>query len=89
MLGGLPRQTYPQSEISLTKEDMVFFYTDGIVEAQNCSGTAYKLERLQRLLAEISGGQAAEIESGVVDDVLAFIGDTPQKDDITMVILKV
>jgi sigma-B regulation protein RsbU (phosphoserine phosphatase) len=89
MLGGLSKQTYPQSEMVLAKEDLVFFYTDGIVEAQNSGKDAYRLERLQRLLVEASSRQAADIERIVVDDIHAFTEGMAQKDDITMVVLKV
>ncbi|MFC0213600.1 PP2C family protein-serine/threonine phosphatase [Paenibacillus chartarius] len=89
MLGGLPSQVYKEKEVSLQEEDMVFFYTDGIVEAQNREGGMYKLERLVPLLIGHSRKAAAEIEAVVTEAIHDFTEGLPQRDDITMVVLKV
>lgn len=89
MLGGLPLQVYSEEQIYLKNEDLVFFYTDGVVEAQNRLGTMFKLERLVQLLVSHRHRQAADIESAVVNKINEFTEGLPQKDDITMVILKV
>lgn len=89
MLGGLPGQAYKEEEIQLQEEDLVFFYTDGIVEAQNRNGEMFKLERLVDVLIHNSHLHAEEIEQKVLDNITLFTEELPQKDDITMVTLKV
>ncbi len=89
MLGGLPMQVYSEEYISLKEEDLVFFYTDGVVEAQNHLGEMFQLERLVQLLVNYRHQPAADIENAVVNKIHEFTGGLPQKDDITMVILKV
>ncbi|MFC4557777.1 PP2C family protein-serine/threonine phosphatase [Virgibacillus kekensis] len=89
MLGGLPDQNYSERSIKLDEEDVVFFYTDGIVEAQDCQGNMYKIDRLKDVILEKSTYDVEAIENEVIKSVEDFVGDVPQKDDITMVLLKI
>lgn len=89
MVGGLPNQVYQEESIRLEEDDTVFFYTDGIVEAQNKAGEQFKLERLSQTLLKHKNKGVGEIEKGVMDSVNQFTQGVPQKDDITMVLLKI
>jgi phosphoserine phosphatase RsbU/P len=89
MLGGLPNQVYHESQIHLKPTQTVYFYTDGIVEAQNQEGEQFKLERLITTLLQHQGRSVQELEQAVVLDVFQFMNGVNQKDDITMVILQV
>ncbi|MBP1153983.1 MULTISPECIES: PP2C family protein-serine/threonine phosphatase [unclassified Paenibacillus] len=89
MLGGLPGQNYKEEKLRLQKDDLVFFYTDGIVEASNNQGQMFKIERLVQLLIEHGYKKASDIEQIVIDSINVFTEGLPQKDDITMVTLKV
>ncbi|MBF7084016.1 serine/threonine-protein phosphatase [Desulfallas sp. Bu1-1] len=89
MLGGMPHQLYEEHSIQLNNADYVFFYTDGIVEARNERGEAFRLERLRQILVQYTDSPAMEIENHVLQRVTDFTKNLPQKDDITMVVLKV
>jgi sigma-B regulation protein RsbU (phosphoserine phosphatase) len=89
MLGGLPNQVYKEEQITLSEGDLVFLYTDGIIEANNVDGEMYKKERLLEVLKEHVSLSASDIEESVIKSVTAFTEGMPQKDDITMVVLKV
>jgi sigma-B regulation protein RsbU (phosphoserine phosphatase) len=89
MLGGLPDQVYVERQLHLKDDDLVFFYTDGIIEAQNRQGEMFKTDRLVRLLLENAYKKVSDIETVVVDTINNFTEGLPQKDDITMVVLKV
>jgi phosphoserine phosphatase RsbU/P len=89
MLGGLPNQVYKEEKINLIDGDLVFLYTDGIIEAQNCQGEMYKSERLQEVLKNNGSNSAFDVETAVVSSVNKFTEGMPQKDDITMITLKV
>jgi phosphoserine phosphatase RsbU/P len=89
MVGGLPNQVYQEESIQLGENDTIFFYTDGIVEAQNETNEQYQLERLVETLNSNQDKAAGELEKSVMDSINDFIEGAPQKDDITMVILKV
>jgi phosphoserine phosphatase RsbU/P len=89
MVGGLPNQVYQEESIQLEENDTIFFYTDGIVEAQNERNEQYKLERLFETLSSNQDKAAGELESTVMESIQRFTEGAPQKDDITMVILKI
>ncbi|MGO4888398.1 PP2C family protein-serine/threonine phosphatase [Anaerobacillus sp. MEB173] len=89
MVGGLPNQVYKEVSIQLEDQDTVFFYTDGIVEAVNKEGKQYKIERLIETLVNNQPKGVGEIEQNVMDSIHQFTDGVPQKDDITMVLLKV
>jgi sigma-B regulation protein RsbU (phosphoserine phosphatase) len=89
MVGGLPKQVYKEASVHLVDQDTIFFYTDGIIEAQNKNGEQYTLERLIETLIKNQDKGVNELQKSVLDSVNEFIDGVPQKDDITMVLLKV
>lgn len=89
MIGGLPNQIYHEESIQLFEHDSIFFYTDGIIEAQNKRGEQFTLERLIETLKQNQDKNAGEIEKKVLESIHKFTEGVPQKDDMTMVFLKV
>jgi phosphoserine phosphatase RsbU/P len=89
MVGGLPEQTYEEETITLEDHDTIFFYTDGIVEAQNVEGEQYQIGRLIDTLTIHQDKGVGEIEQCVMESIKQFTVGLPQRDDITMVLLKV
>ena len=89
MVGGLPNQIYKEESMMLSNGDTVFFYTDGIVEAVDKNGEQYQLQRLMSTLTEHQDKAVEEIQKSVMDSIYEFTEGLPQKDDITMVILKI
>ncbi|WP_138420409.1 PP2C family protein-serine/threonine phosphatase [Aquibacillus sediminis] len=89
MVGGLPNQTYNEGSIELGNNDIVFFYTDGIVEAQNSSGEQYQMDRLMETLDTHREKNVNAIQDEVIKSIHHFTNGEPQRDDITMVLLKV
>ena len=89
MVGGLPNQVYKEETVRLEELDTVFFYTDGIIEAQNKNGDQYKLDRLIQTLLDNNVLTLTEIEDYVTNSINQFTEGVPQRDDITMVLLRV
>lgn len=89
MIGGLPNQIYHEESIQLFEHDSIFFYTDGIIEAQNKHGEQFTLARLIETLKQNQDKNAGEIEKKVLESIHKFTEGVPQKDDMTMVFLKV
>jgi phosphoserine phosphatase RsbU/P len=89
MIGGLPNQEYKEETIHLEKQDIVFFYTDGIIEAQNKAGELYSIKRLIDTLLQTREKNVAEIEHYIMTSIDEFTKGVPQRDDITMVVLKI
>jgi len=80
---------FASAHFQLEKDDILVAYTDGITEAANPSGELWGLERLENLVG--SGGRTAPkkmIES-ILAEVSDFANGEPQRDDSTLVIMKV
>jgi sigma-B regulation protein RsbU (phosphoserine phosphatase) len=88
MLGGLPGEIYKESRIKVQNKDIIFFYTDGIIEATNPENEQFSLQRLIDLLS-VTNGSVEEIQDLVIQTIQAFTTGTPQRDDITMIVLKI
>lgn len=89
MLGGLPNQVYKEEKVTLSEGDLVFLYTDGIVEAVNKANEMYKVDRLKDVLKSVVSKNIKTIEETVIEDIKVFTEGLPQRDDITMVLLKI
>ncbi|NRD76885.1 serine/threonine-protein phosphatase [Bacillus sp. BRMEA1] len=89
MLGGLPNQIYEEKQVRLAPNQYVLFYTDGIIEAQNQAGEQFTRERLKKILLENEGKSVQQLEQAVVQSVYQFSNGMNQKDDITMVLLRI
>jgi sigma-B regulation protein RsbU (phosphoserine phosphatase) len=88
LLGAFDFATYKQMSTTLEPGDVVVMYTDGVTEAVNSANDMFGDERLEELLVRIRGKSAEQIQSSILDEVVAFTGDLPQGDDITLVTIK-
>lgn len=68
--------------------DFLLLFTDGLVEARNHAGEEFGEERLASLARRAGQLNAAQIKRHILDEVTAFIGDTPLHDDLTFMVIK-
>jgi len=87
-LGTFPTEVYPDYQISLEHGDILVFYSDGILEASNPDEEMYGEERFQDALRRYAEGAAQQIRDAILDELNRFRGETPQDDDIALVIVK-
>jgi serine phosphatase RsbU (regulator of sigma subunit)/streptogramin lyase len=88
-LGMAPDVKYPDCELRLQTGDIVIFYTDGIIEAENNVEEMYGTERLMNLVAGIDSTVSAEdVIEAILQDVSDFVGAAQQYDDMTVVAVK-
>lgn len=91
-IGLLPGRGYSQQEVQLSSGDFLFFYTDGIVEAENEKGEEFTPERLERLLVETITADPAgpdAVLQRVEAAVRAFCGNAEPHDDATSMVVRV
>jgi serine phosphatase RsbU (regulator of sigma subunit) len=88
-LGILPDTPYEAIELPLEAGDLLVFYTDGIVEAQNRGRELFGFERLEALVREHGGLHPHELIDRVLAALNDFMGGMPQHDDMTIVALRV
>lgn len=87
ILGMLPDLPYRESRTRLDPGDLLAFFSDGIVEAQNEAGEEYGDDRLARTLAACrERGAACAIETAR-QDVAQWSAGHPPDDDITIVVV--
>ena len=79
---------YVSGSTHLMTGDLLFVFTDGVVEAVNETGEEFREERLLGSLNTTSGS-AAEVLSRVMKDVNNFVGYARQHDDITALVMRV
>jgi len=78
-----------EKQIMLNDQDIILLYSDGITEATNDSGELYGLERLKDSVnRNASLGSSLNVFEGVSRDVISYVGDTAQKDDMTLVVMR-
>ena len=86
-IGILDETAWEQSSIHMQPGDLLVMYTDGVTEAEDESAHFFGEARLQAVATANLGRPVDIIESKVVTAVLDFVGDAPQFDDITLMLL--
>ncbi len=89
MLGIREDTVFPQEEMELQPEDMLFLYTDGVTEAMDAEGQLYSGEALRECLSQ---SEASAPLPKILQAVRASVGShaagTVQSDDIAMLALR-
>ena len=89
VIGLFPVAAYEQAAVDLNPGDLVIAFTDGVPEALNFAEEEFGEERLKELIRNSADLPIREITAALSDALRAWIGDAPQYDDITFVVLKV
>ena len=87
-LGAIADIELEERKIILDGGDTVVFYTDGVTEAINKSMEQFVEERLITTIKVNHELSANDMIEKIKGEVLAFCGDEPQFDDITLMVLK-
>ena len=86
VLGPTPDATYMRGFVKLDPGDLLFMYSDGIVEAHDARDREFGLQRLERIIRANRERSAAEIGQEVLRSVAKF--GREGEDDRTVVIVK-
>ncbi len=92
--GGIPVGIEADSEFSCTTfqfeiGDVLVAYTDGITEADNRDGELWGMQRFENLLRSCDGATSQAIIERILNEVSAFANSQRQRDDMTLVVMKV
>jgi serine phosphatase RsbU (regulator of sigma subunit) len=80
---------YTESAVELAAGDLLFFYTDGLVETEDERGDMFGADRLQALLATEQAQGIDTVLHRVEEQVTAFRGKAEPFDDATMMALRI
>ena len=87
-LGLFPKMKYEEQTFQLNEGDLLAIYSDGVTEANDAAEQEFSLERLIEVLKRTRERRASEIVDTVVQEIDAFVGEAPQFDDITLMVMK-
>ena len=87
-LGLIPGTHYTQTAVEIGPRDLVMLYTDGLTEARDEAGNLLGQERLLALARECPVESPGAVARGLLDRMTAFRGNSPPRDDETLVVLQ-
>jgi sigma-B regulation protein RsbU (phosphoserine phosphatase) len=88
LLGVIPEWSYVDETLQLRAGDRLFFYTDGVTEAENEAAEEFGYERLVRAAASRATESAAATNRRIMDEVASFCKGN-FGDDVTLVVLAI
>jgi sigma-B regulation protein RsbU (phosphoserine phosphatase) len=86
-LGMFVDRTWEQKSVQLAPGDTLLLYTDGVTEAHNRELALWGLDRMVEVMEATLGRPAHEIQSAILLAVQRFMGDSPQFDDMAVIVV--
>jgi serine phosphatase RsbU (regulator of sigma subunit) len=86
-VGMFAHSTFLLDHVSLGPGDALFLYTDGITETRNITGEFFGMDRTIDAVTS-PGRTASQLLDFVEDEVLRYMGDADQHDDMTMLAVR-
>jgi sigma-B regulation protein RsbU (phosphoserine phosphatase) len=80
----LEEQTLP-----INPGDIYLLFTDGISDAMNDADDCFGEARLGRIVEEHADLPSDQLRERILREIAAFVGDAPQHDDMTMILLRI
>ena len=87
-LGVLPETHMKSQSMQLRPGETIILYTDGVTEALNEDFDEFGLERLQVAARAAARRPAGDLVKHITDNIRDHTGQTPQFDDMTLIVLK-
>jgi phosphoserine phosphatase RsbU/P len=86
--GILPDAKYESATVTLAPGDWLIIFTDGLVEAENTRQDEYGEARLLAAIEAGKSSEPADMLKRFMSELDLFVGNTPQHDDVTCLLLK-
>ena len=86
-LGVLENTPLEERPVSLSVDDSLILYTDGVTEAFSPEGEIYGEDRLHRTIQAAAGSSAQEMLDRIDESVITFAGTASPSDDLTLMVL--
>jgi len=88
-LGAMPMtERCAASTLVFEPGDALLLLSDGLAEAHDAVGDVFGSDRVDALIAAHGDGPMAALGQALLDALQAFVGASPQDDDITLVLVK-
>lgn len=79
---------WEREELTLRPGEMIFLYTDGIIEAENNDGEPFGEEKLVESLPKYNTSSAYETSERILQKLNKFVGENTSFDDIAIITIK-
>ena len=86
--GIMPDVKYQAGTVTLAPGDWLVIFTDGLVEAENAQQADYGETRLLNVIELAKSFSPADLLKRLMAELDLFVGNTPQHDDVTCMLLK-
>jgi sigma-B regulation protein RsbU (phosphoserine phosphatase) len=87
VLGVVEDETWEQKAVRIGHGDVLVLYSDGITEAQDRQEKFFDEARLLEVVQANLGRSAQDIQRALMAQLDEFVGNAPQFDDITLMVL--
>lgn len=87
-LGVREKVRFNEVTLQLAADDILLYYTDGIIEAHNPAGEEFGFERLEHLLIAHHDKRSAEIKDKILHAYHDWVAGQEPEDDVTLVVVK-
>jgi serine phosphatase RsbU (regulator of sigma subunit) len=88
-LGLLPGGAFVEKWVRLEEGDALFFYTDGLVEAENAAGEEFGIDRLEALVVAERMNGLDGVLAGIEKAIRDYRGEVEPTDDATMMLVRI
>ncbi len=88
-LGIMPDAVYQSATVQLEPGDWLVVYTDGVIEAEDNGANEYGEQRLLAMVNAYAATTPQIMLNNIMQDIDRFVGNAPQHDDITCMLLRV
>ncbi|MFA5480187.1 MAG: SpoIIE family protein phosphatase [Candidatus Muiribacteriota bacterium] len=86
VMGFFENYAFHEDTIKLEKNDILYLFTDGVVEAQSSNGKIYGNQKFNALLEEV---KPETVFDKLLDDIKVFVGKEHFSDDLTISYLRI
>lgn len=87
-LGLMKRTQYKKQGVRLYSDNLIFGYSDGLIEMRNRSGEFFGDQRVKQLIQKYKILHSKEIGEKILEEVRAFQKECRPNDDLSMIVLK-
>ena len=87
-LGVAPGMKFASHTLELQPGETIVLYTDGVTEAMNGSDEQFGVERMHEVFATSPPTDSEQAAKTMFEAVRGYVGDAPQFDDITCLVLR-
>lgn len=88
VIGAFPYIEYDSASVQLYKDDILFFFTDGLSEAMDAEGREYGEDRIREFVINRRASDPETIMEDILSDVKLHDPTNPPQDDTTIITIK-